>query len=374
MKRFWAIFIKEFRQIRRDPLSLGLLIFIPALLLALYGYALSFDVRHIRMAVLDEDQTAESRQFLDSLFRNPYFDRRLTLDRRAQCEAVLNRGAVRAILIIPNTFARQIQRDECAVIQLLVDGADANSANTVIGYMDALTDRITRQLRIEVLRQAAAAASLPVVLPEVRVWFNPELISARFLVPGLIGLLLMLSAVVATSLSIVREKERQTMDQIMASPIHPLEFIFGKILPYNLICLITVAMILGLGYALFGVVVRGSFLLLGLTVLLFLFAALGMGVLVSSVTRSQQMAFEIAIIVTLLPSVILSGFIFPLASMPAVVRGLTVIVVPRYFVHALRAIILRDAPFGALGHDLLAMFLLGLIFNLLAIHTTRKTL
>jgi ABC-2 type transport system permease protein len=133
-------------------------------------------------------------------------------------------------------------------------------------------------------------------------------------------------------------------------------------------------MILGLGYALFGVVVRGSFLLLGLTVLLFLFAALGMGVLVSSVTRSQQMAFEIAIIVTLLPSVILSGFIFPLASMPAVVRGLTVIVVPRYFVHALRAIILRDAPFGALGHDLLAMFLLGLIFNLLAIHTTRKTL
>ena len=372
MKRFWAIFKKEFRQIRRDPLSLGMLIFIPALLLVLYGYALSFDVKHIRVAILDEDRTQQSRELLDSLFQNQYFDRAMTLTRRAEADELLIHATVRAVLIVPRGYAKSLSRGETAHLQVLVDGADANTATAAIGYFDALADRATRKAQFDVLSRAGA--SIPIVMPEPRIWFNPELESAKFLVPGLIGLLLMLSAVIATSLSIVREKERETIEQMMVSPIRPEELILGKTLPYVIIGLLTMVMILLIGYYLFGVVVKGSFVLLGITTLLFLFAALGMGVLISSVTRSQQMAFQIAILTTLLPSLILSGFIFPIKNMPIVIQGLTLIVIPRYFVTALREIMMKDASLQMIAPQLVAMFALGLFYNLLAAHKTRKSI
>lgn len=374
MNRFRAIFKKEFRQIRRDPLSLGLLIFIPALLLVLYGYALSFDVKHIRVAVLDEDRTPESRLLLDSLFQNPYFDRGATLTRPAEADGLLARGRARAVLIVPREYARRLARGEAVRLQILVDGTDANTANTTVGYLDALTDRLTRQLRQTALQQGGLSPALPLVVPEPRVWFNIELESAKFLVPGLIGMLLMLSAVVATALSIVREKERGTIEQIMVSPVRAEELILGKTLPYMVIGVLTMAMILLLGYGLFGVAIQGSFLWLGAATLLFLFAALGMGVFISSITRSQQMAFQIAVIASLLPSILLSGFIFPIPNMPWPIQGITLVIIPRYFVSALRKIILKGAPFSMLWPHFAALLILGLTFNLLAAVNTRKTI
>ncbi|HOW96744.1 MAG TPA: ABC transporter permease [Kiritimatiellia bacterium] len=371
MKRFWAIFKKEFRQIGRDPLSLGLLIFIPALLLVLYGYALSFDVKHIRVAAADYDRTPESRDFLDGLFENPYFDRAGALGSSTEADAVLDRGRARAVLVIPRGYAADLARGGAADVQALVDGADATTAATTIGYLDALAERAALEAQADL---RATPAARPAVIAVPRVWFNPELESAKFLVPGLIALLLMLSAVVATSLSIVRERERETMEQMMVSPLRPEELVLGKTLPYVLICLATMAMVLLLGYVLFGVAIRGSFLLLGLATLLFLFAALGMGVLISAVTRSQQVAFQVAVIASLLPSIILSGFIFPIRNMPLPIQGVTLILAPRYFVSALRKIILKGAPFQAVWMDLLAMLLLGVAFNLLAAHKTRKAL
>ena len=374
MKRFWAIFKKEFRQIRRDPLSLGLLIFIPALLLVLYGYALSFDVKHIRVAAVDYDRTRESRDFLDGLFENPYFDRAAALASATAADAVLDRGRARAVLVIPRGYAAALARGGRADVQALVDGADATTAATTIGYLDALAGRATLEAQADSRAAAGGSDARPAVVAVPRVWFNPELESAKFLVPGLIALLLMLSAVVATSLSIVRERERETMEQMMVSPLRPEELVLGKTLPYVLICLATMAMVLLLGYALFGVAVRGSFLLLGLATLLFLFAALGMGVLISAVTRSQQVAFQVAVIASLLPSIILSGFIFPIRNMPLPIQGITLILAPRYFVSALRKIILKGAPFQAVWVDLLALLLLGVAFNLLAARKTRKAL
>ena len=208
---------------------------------------------------------------------------------------------------------------------------------------------------------------------EPRIWFNPELQSAKFLVPGLIALLLMLSGVIATSVSIVREKERETMEQIMVSPIKPEELILGKILPYVLIGLVTMTLVLLLGYGLFGVVIKGSFWLLALTTLLFLFAALGMGVLISTLTHSQQMAFQIAVLSSLLPALILSGFIFPIQNMPLPIQGISYVVIPRYFVGALRGIILKDASLIQTLPNLLGLLVLGIIFNLIAAWRTRKT-
>jgi len=372
MRRFRAIFKKEFRQIRRDPLSLGLLIFVPAMLLILYGYALSFDVKHIRIGVLDHDNSPASREFLDSLFQNPYFDRTATLGRESEADALLIRGGVRAVLVLPRGFAGDLVRGGDIHVQALVDAADANTATTAIGYLDALAERAARDARLDMLGRSGLPASLPFVSPEPRIWFNPELESARFLVPGLIGMLLMLSAVIATSLSIVREKERGTMEQMMVSPLKPEELILGKTLPYVVICLATMVMILVLGYGLFGVVVQGSYVLLALATLVFLFAALGMGVFISSITSSQQVAFQVAIIASLLPSILLSGLIFPIKNMPLPVQGLTLLVVPRYFIAALRGIIIKDAPLAAVWPDLLAMLALGLLFNLLSAHLTRK--
>ncbi len=372
MRRFLAVFKKEFRQVRRDRLSLGLLLFIPALLLILYGYALSFDIKHIALAVRDEDQTPESRRFLDRLVQNPYFDRRLTLDRAAGADALLSRGRVRAVLVVPRGYSRQLARGETARVQALVDGADANSASTTVGYLETVADRLTRQVQAGAGGETGAARKLPRVVLEPRFWFNPAMESSHFLVPGLIAMLLMLSAVIATSLSIVREKERETIEQIRVSPVRPHELILGKTLPYVIICVGTMVMILFLGYGLFGIEIRGSYVLLSAATLLFLFAALGMGMLISSITRSQQVAFQVATVATLLPSIILSGLVFPINNMPLPIQALTLLVVPRHFVTALRGIILKGATFSALWPSLLALLLLGLLFNLLAARNTRE--
>lgn len=373
MRRFIAIFKKEFRQIRRDPLSLGLLVFVPAMLLALYGYALSFDVKHIRVAVLDQDRTQESRAFQDSLFQNPYFTRVASLDTPAQGREWLDHGRARVVLTLPRGYARSLSRGEHVTVQVLVDATDPVTATAAIGYFDALADRLNHRIRLETLRRGERPPPTPYVAPEPRIWFNPELQSAKFLIPGLIGLLLMISAVIATSLSIVREKERETMEQIMASPIRVEELILGKILPYVVIGVVTMTLVLILGYALFGVAVKGSVLLLGLTVLLFLFAALGMGVTISTITRSQQMAFQVAILSTLLPAIILSGFIFPIQNMPLPIQGITYVIIPRYFVSALRGIILKDAGFTDIAPQLMGLVILGVCLNLLAAWRIRKT-
>jgi ABC-2 type transport system permease protein len=371
-RRLSSILWKEFRQIRRDPLSLTLLIFVPALLLILYGYALSFDVMHIRTAALDLDRTAESRSLLTSLFENPYFDRAPDLAAMRDADRVLGRGSAKAVVIVPKGYAKSLSRGEEAKVQALVDAADANTAGAVIGYLEALSARATLAAQRDLFASAGGRFSIPTVSLEPRVWFNPELESAHFLIPGLIGMLLMLSAVIATSLSIVREKERETMEQVMVSPIKPLELIVGKTAPYVIICLATVVLILALGYVLFGVVVKGSFVTLAAAVLLFLFAALGMGVLISSVTRSQQVSFQLAIMTSLLPSMILSGFIFPIENMPKAIQAVTYLVVPRYFVSALREIILRGAPFSAVLPQFAGMLVIGLVFNALAVVSTRK--
>lgn len=372
MRRFRAIFKKEFRQIRRDPLSLGLLIFVPVMLLTLYGYALSFDVKHLRIGVLDQDRTAASRRFLDSMFQNPYFTRVRNLEAQPEADALLQRGQVRAVLVIPPGYAADLARGQEVAVQVLVDAANANTASTAIGYLESVADRATRQVRDELRLTLRAEATLPLVVPEPRLWFNPELKSATYLVPGLIGMIMMLSAVIATALSIVREKERETMEQLRVSPLRPEELILGKTLPYVLIGIVTMVFILILANLLFGVVVRGSFWLLGLTTLLFLFAALGLGVFISSVTRSQQVAFQIAIMTSLLPSVILSGLIFPINNMPLPIQGLTYLVVPRYFVAALRDIILKGATFAVVWPDLAGLLALGLFFNRLAARKTSK--
>lgn len=374
MTRLLAIFVKEFRQISRDKLSLGMLILIPGLLLVLYGYALSFDVKNIQTAVLDEDKTTDSRRFLDGIFQNPYFTRKVDLTDRKPVDELLMKGIVKAVLIVPRGFAEKIRRNEQVTIQVLIDGSDSTSGSTIHGYMDLLSAKFNREIVVQSFTKYGKEPIAPFVRLEPRVWFNPDLASAVFLVPGLIAMFLMLSSVIAASLSIVREKERKTMEQVMVSAIRPWELIVGKTLPYIFICILTMAMTLLLGYLLFGIVVRGSWLLLSFATLLFLFASLGMGMIISALTNSQQIALQVATIATLLPSVVLSGLVFPIKNMPIVIQVMTMFVIPRHFVTILRGIIIKGAGFDALWQSFLALFLLGIIFNILAIIRMRKSL
>lgn len=369
MGRFLAIVIKEFRQIARDRLSLGILILVPALLIALYGYALSFDVKHIPTAVLDEDRTIDSREFLDGIFQNPYFDLKVQLSDRSKIDSLLLTGKVKAVIIVPRGYSEKIRARSRAEIQALIDGADSTTASTVHGYMDLIAARFNLKAIV-----SAGGETVPVVQIEPRIWFNPNLESSIFLVPGLIAMFLMLSSVIAASLSIVREKERKTIEQIMVSPILPIEFIAGKTIPYILICILTMGMTLALGYLLFGVVVRGSYLLLSFATLLFLFASLGQGMLISALTNSQQVALQVSTITTLLPSIVLSGLVFPIKNMPEIIQFLTLFIIPRHFVTILRGIIIRGAGLDALWQSFVLLFALGLLCNILAGVKMRKLL
>jgi ABC-2 type transport system permease protein len=366
-----AIAMKELRQSARDPLSLAMLLGLPALMLVMYGYAINFDVRHVALAVQDRDHSAESRELVASFVNSTYFDLVATPDAGADLERLTEKRVARAVLVIPETFSRDLAAGRTAPVQLLVDGADANTASTLLGYAQAIV------ASANAARAAEAPGAVQLVAPSIdyepRVWYNPELRSTQFLVPGLMGFILMLTAVLSTALSVVREKERGTMEQLRVSSLHPGELIVGKTLPYLAISLIATAVIVVAARILFDVAVRGSYLDLFLVTLLYLVGALGFGLFVSSVAETQAMAFQIGMVTSLLPAILLSGFLFPIRSMPVVVQVITYAVPARYFLVVVRGIMLRGAGLAPYARDLLFLALYGtVVMGIAYFRLTRK--
>ena len=365
MKKLRAVAVKELRQIRRDPLSLLMLLGLPAFLLVLYGFALNFDVRHVDLAVQDFDHTAHSRELLAAFVRSTYFDVVATPGAGADLEDLTARGVARGVLVIPEGYGTDLAAGRTAEVQLLLDGADANTATTVLGYAGAIVAEANQEALRRTVVRAGAAGELEGVSYEPRVWYNPELSSTRFLVPGLMGVLLMLSAVLATALSIVREKERGTMEQLRVAPLRTVELILGKTAPYLAISFVAAAIILVAARVLFGVEVRGPYLALAAATLLYLIGALGLGILISTVAETQAVAFQGGLLVSLLPATLLSGFIFQIRAMPEPLQVVTYLVPARYYLVVLRGVILKGsslAPYGPelLGLTLFAVATLGL--------------
>lgn len=347
MRAAWAVAGKELRQIARDRRTLMILIFLPTFFLFLYGYALNFDIRHIGIVVEDRDQTPESRQLVADFVRSTYFDVVTATFDDAEATEWIDRGRARAVLVVPADFGERIGQGDTATVQVIIDGDNANTATTVLGYVNA------------VLRQSAASlggrAAPMVAVVEPRVWYNPELRSTVFLVPGLIAFIAMITAVISTALSIVREKERNTMEQVRMAPISTLAFVLGKTLPYLVLSQIGAMAILVAAMVFFDLPMRGSWPTLFLVVTLFLVGALGTGLLISTIADTQQVAFQAAALVAMLPTLILSGFIFPLSSMPVALEYISALVPARYFLVALRGLVLKGlglggilAPMGAL--------------------------
>jgi ABC-2 type transport system permease protein len=348
---------KEFRQIKRDKRILGVLLFIPALMLLMFGYALNFDVKNTSMAVYDEDRSSVSRDFLQKFFVSEYFDRVRTLESKAEINDLLDGEHVRIVIVVPSAFSKKIQRGEAASVQVIIDGANSNAAATALGYVSTIVQQYSLKVMTEsFIRAGKQETRLPIDF-RPRLLYNPELKSAKFLVPGLIAFILMVTTVVSTALSVVRERELGTMEQIMVSPVKPIELILGKTIPYTVISLIATVMILFLGYILFDVSIKGSILLLSFVTLLFLLGGLGMGLLISSIVETQQVAFMISVFVSMLPTFILSGFVFPIRNMPIVIQVVTYLLPARYFLSALRSIILKGAGLSAFWDQVLFLFI-----------------
>lgn len=344
---------KEFRQIRRDVRSLVFLLAMPAFLLVMFGFALNFDIKHIPLGVRDQDGSRQSRELTDKFTNTEYFDLVAHIRRPGQVDRLMGREKIRVAVIIPPKFADDLEAGRSPSIQVIIDGADAMTGSTAAGYVAAIVRSYSEQATLKILERHGIHGLVTPLEADLRVWYNPELKSVNFLVPGLMAFILMVIVVVSISFSVVREKERGTMEQILVSPIHPVELVVGKVIPYILISLVSAHLVLLFGWGLFGVRIEGSYPLLLLTMVLFLLGALGQGILISTVTRTQQVAFMVSVLTTLLPTFILSGFVFPLRNMPVVIQGIAHLVPAQYFLVALRAIILKGAGLEAFWTQLL---------------------
>ena len=346
MRQVLAVGRKELRQIARDRRTLLILLFVPAFFLLLYGYALNFDIRNVPLVVKDQDRSTTSRELISAFVNSGYFSLVAFIDSDREIDRLVDENLARAILTIPAGFERDLRVMKPVEVQVIVDGDNANTAATVVGYSRTLLAEFS-------LAQAGSPA--PVISIEPRIWYNPQLRSTLFLVPGLIAYISMITAVVSTALSVVREKERGTMEQVRMAPISPLPYIIGKTIPYLAISFVSALLVIVSAMLLFDLPMRGSWALLCAAIGLFLIGAQAQGLLISTIAQTQQVAFQVALLSSLLPTMILSGFIFPISSMPAVVQAITHIVPARYFLVALRSIVLKGAGISAFWQEMVAL-------------------
>jgi ABC-2 type transport system permease protein len=351
-----AIAKKELKHLFRDIRMFMILILFPMFLLGIFGYAVNFDVHHIKIIVYDEDQTKLSREFVNSLTRSKYFDLVENISDDSKIKGILDTKKAQCIVVIPKNLSEKYYSKQEAKIQFLIDGVDGNTANIIQFYVIAATSSYSNNLSSDILTINGAKQYAPIDFEPI-FWFNPDLKSTRFLVPGLIAMILIITAAVSVSLSLVREKERGTIEQINVSSIKTSELLVGKTFPYVMLSLYNAAMIIVVGYFMFDVVVKGSYMFLFICTLIFLLASTSVGILVSVISDSQQVAFTIATFVTLLPSVILSGFIFPIESMPIPIQIITNITPAKFFIRILRAIVLRGVGIYSYWDQLLYLIL-----------------
>jgi ABC-2 type transport system permease protein len=366
IRRMLAVAVKELLQLRRDRRTILALLAMPAVLLLIYGFALSFDVRDIRLAVVDQSRTRSSRELVEAFLKSGYFVRVADLDEPRPLDALFDRGAVQAALVIPAGFGADVAARRPTALQFVLDGSDSQTANTVLGYARQIVSATAAGLFEVELRPPVVARPL--------VWYNPDLDSTVFLVPGLVAFILMVSSVIATALAVVREKERGTMESLRATPLVALELLVGKTLPYLLVASVAAAGSLTLAWGLFDVPIRGSLIWLALVTVLFLAGGLGWGMFLSSLADTQQMAFQLGLLSSMLPTLLLSGFIFPISSMPPALQVITHVVPARYFIAALRAIVLKGAGPEVWWSDALALVAFGVVVLVLATVRTVRSL
>lgn len=356
LKRLGAVVNKEFLQIWRDPRSLGLGIAIPVILILLFGYALSLDIDNVPMVVWNQDKSKESVDFLLNFNNSRYFDIIAYYDNYRDIESDINHGHAMIGMVIPKDFSHYLHSDKKAPVQVILDGSDSNTAQIAIGYVRSTVYAYNVELVTRALR-AVNAPPVKTVDFRPRVWFNQDFESRNFIVPGLIAIIMMMIAAILTSLTIAKEWERGTMEQLISTPIRSTELIIGKFVPYFAIGFFDLIISVILGRFVFNVPLRGSLILLFGLSSVFLMGALSIGIYVSTVAKTQLLASQMALLVSFLPTLLLSGFTYEIFNMPKVVQALTYLIPARYFIVILRGIYLKDIGISDLWFESLCLSL-----------------
>ena len=362
-RRAWAVARKEALHIVRDPRSLGMAVAIPMLLLVLFGYALTLDVDRVPLVVWDQSRTQASRDFISRFSESRYFAVHDYAGSYRDVEHAVDSGLALAALVLPGDFASRMAAAGPTAVQLIVDGSDSNTATIAMGYADAVVQAYTQDVAISALPRAGGVTLAAPLDVRPRVWFNADMESRNYIIPGLIAVIMTVIAALLTSLTVAREWERGTMEQLISTPVKGAELILGKLLPYFAIGLLDVLLAVVMAEFLFHVPMRGSPVLLFAIAAVFLVGALSLGILISIVTKSQLLASQLAMVLTFLPSFLLSDFMYAVSNMPTPIQVITYVVPARYFVGALKAIYLKGVGLEviALEAGLLTVFAAGVL-------------
>lgn len=358
---FWAMLRKEFIQMRRDRMTLGMMIGIPAIQLALFGFAIRTEVRHLPTIVLDESRTRESRELVASLVNSTYFRVVGEVSGRAEVEGAIAAGRAAAAVVIPHEFSRDLKRGRGAEAQVIVDAADPLSSQSALQGAS---------LAGLAFRPSPRAQSVSL---KVRPWYNPMLDSSTYIVPGIIGVLLSMTMIIINAMSVVRERERGTLEQLIVTPVDRTSLMLGKIVPFLLVGYVQIVVILLLGRLLFHVPVRGSILVLLVMAFPFVVASLGLGLFFSTLVRTQAQAMQAGFLF-IMPNILLSGFMFPRAAMPEPAQWLGLMLPLTYFLDILRGILLKGTGFGELWPQFLALWGFAFLIVTLSVRRFHKTL
>jgi ABC-2 type transport system permease protein len=374
MRRVTAVSRKEFLHILRDPRSLGMAIAIPMLMLLLFGFALTLDVDHVPLVVWDQNNTPDSRELVARFTGSPYFSLARYVDNEEQMNRALDSGEALMGLVIPYDFARRLASANEAPLEVAISGVDSNTATIALGYAEAITDIYSQEWMMRRLgRQGMVKFGVPLdVRP--RVWFNADLESKNYIVPGLIAVIMMVIAAMLTSLCFAREWERGTMEQLISTPVQGSELVLGKLLPYFAIGLLDMVLAVTLGQFLFQIPLRGNVALLFGVASIFLTGVLAMGILFSIATKSQLLSSQLAMTATFLPAFLLSGFIFAIVNMPRPIQWLTYLVPARYFIGILKGIYLKGVGLEILAGETILLIVFAAAMVLLANWRFKKKL
>jgi ABC-2 type transport system permease protein len=362
MRIILNIIIKEFLQLKRDPRLFGIVFIAPVMQLVILGYAANMDVTTVHTAVFDQDKTSTSRKFIWAFERSGYFKIDDYVDNYSRITKDINSGNVLWALVIPKDFEKNIERKQSAPVQTIFDGSDGNKTSIVFGYLQGVVSNYSTNIMLQTMDKNGlknpVAGSLTA---EARVWYNPDLTTRVYMVPSIMGLILMVITTILMSMAIVKEREIGTLEQLIVTPIKPYQLIIGKVIPFIILAFVDILIVLSVMVFWFGIGVRGSFIFLVFSSFLFVLSTLGIGLFISTVSKTQQQAMMVAQFAIMMPMIYLSGFAFPIENMPKFVQYLTYLMPLRYYIIILRAVVLKGAAFTELIPETLMLLLFGVV-------------
>ncbi len=367
MKTIYQFIIKELLQVKRDKKMRVVIFIAPILQLIFLGYAANMDVNVIHTTIYDQDKTSTSRAFSKRFEQSGYFKIDYHVNDYEQVTDLLNMGKTLVAIVIPRDFEKKINRRETTQLQTLFEGSDGNKASIALGYIQGITTAFSKGITMDIKDKLGMKIALSgSLIPEVRVWYNPEMKTRNFMVPGIFGLLLMISTISLMSMAVVKEREIGTLEQLIVTPIRNYQLILGKLIPFTIIGFAVLLIVLVVMTQWFGIVVRGSVLFLLFASLLFVLSNLGIGLFISTVSKTQQQAMMASVFAVMMPMIYLSGFAFPIENMPRIVQYLTYLIPLKYFIIILRGIVLKGIGFSSLWFETLMLFAMGVTLLILS--------